>query len=161
MQVLQEERPLSLPTPQMVELGQAGATPGEYVLSCNLAQCVPPGPIDVGAVPDPPRLLRGPTRVAFGLNDEHTALFSNKRAFAHHNHFPFSLYKGCFSTITAQRLTCGRLCSSSEPERATDGSPLHQPVNQDVRESITFFGCLRKYHFLWVQNCPLGVCMVC
>ena len=39
MQVLQEERLLSLPTPQMVELGQAGATPGEYVLflqSCSI-----------------------------------------------------------------------------------------------------------------------------
>ena len=43
--------------------------------------------------------------------------------------------------FSAQRLTCGRLCSSSEPERATDGSPPHRPVNQDVRERFTFFRC--------------------
>ena len=80
MQVLQEERLLSLPTPQMVELGQAGATPGEYFLGIWLylayrgwkfSQSVAPGPIAVGAVAGPPRLLRGPTRVALGLNDEH------------------------------------------------------------------------------------------
>ena len=33
---------------------------------------MPPGLIAVGAVPDPAQLLRGPTRVALGLNDEHT-----------------------------------------------------------------------------------------
>ena len=37
MQVLQEERLLSLPTPQMVELGQAGATPEDmYFLAILL-----------------------------------------------------------------------------------------------------------------------------
>ena len=75
MQVLQEERLLSLPTPQMVELGQAGATPGKYFLGIWLylaylgwkfSESVAPGLIAVGAVAGPPRLLRS-TRVALGV----------------------------------------------------------------------------------------------